>query len=163
MPVMNIPSRWYQHEMGFPMKHWLAQFSPAFKLKWVRQEREILLECFLSVVTTLHSLLHAKAMLLRRALGAVSSDILWTSLIGYQMRLWKLLLTSNSRSPSWQNNSSMLREFFSEFCWGKAAVAYTKPQQRKKEESEWLRERETRSRLLILDLKGGKLQDSGMQ
>ena len=36
-------------------------------------------------------------------------------------------------------------------------VAYTKPQQRKKEESEGLRgEREIRSSLLILDLKDGK-------
>ena len=29
--------------------------------------------------------------------------------------------------------------FFSEVCWGKAMVAYTMPQQRKKEESEKLR------------------------
>ena len=29
--------------------------------------------------------------------------------------------------------------FFSELCWGKAVVAYTKPEQRKKEESERLR------------------------
>ena len=37
-------------------------------------------------------------------------------------------------------------------------VAYTKPQQRKKEESERLKgEREIRSYLLILDLKDGKL------
>ena len=37
-------------------------------------------------------------------------------------------------------------------------VAYTKPQQWKKEESERLRgERELRSSLLILDLKDGKL------
>ena len=37
-------------------------------------------------------------------------------------------------------------------------VAYTKPQQRKKEESKQLRgEREIRSSLLILDLKDGKL------
>ena len=39
-------------------------------------------------------------------------------------------------------------------------VAYTKPQQWKKKESERLRgerEREIRSRLLILDLKGDKL------
>ena len=37
-------------------------------------------------------------------------------------------------------------------------VAYTKPQQRKKEESERLRrEREIRSSLLVLDLKDGKL------
>ena len=28
---------------------------------------------------------------------------------------------------------------FSELCWGKSVVAYTKPQQRKKEESERLR------------------------
>ena len=37
-------------------------------------------------------------------------------------------------------------------------MAYTKPQQRKKEESEQLRgEREIRSSLLILDFKDGKL------
>ena len=36
-------------------------------------------------------------------------------------------------------------------------VAYRKPQQRKKEESERLREREIRSSLLILELKDGKL------
>ena len=37
-------------------------------------------------------------------------------------------------------------------------VAYTKPRQRKKEESERLRrEREMRSSLMILDLKDGKL------
>ena len=29
--------------------------------------------------------------------------------------------------------------FLSELCWGRAMVAYTKPQQRKKEESERLR------------------------
>ena len=29
--------------------------------------------------------------------------------------------------------------FFSELCWGQAMVAYAKPQQRKKEESERLR------------------------
>ena len=28
---------------------------------------------------------------------------------------------------------------FSDLCWGKAMVAHTMPQQRKKEESEWLR------------------------
>ena len=43
-------------------------------------------------------------------------------------------------------------------------VAYTKPQHKKKEESEQLRgEREIRSSLLILDLKDGKLWDSGKQ
>ena len=31
------------------------------------------------------------------------------------------------------------RAFFSESCWGKAMVAYTMPQQRKKEKSERLR------------------------
>ena len=47
--------------------------------------------------------------------------------------------------------------FFSELCWGKAMVAYTKPQQCKKAESERLRgEREVRSSLLTLDLKDGK-------
>ena len=40
---------------------------------------------------------------------------------------------------------------FSELCWGKAMVAYTMPQQRKKEEeSERLREREIRSTLSLL-------------
>ena len=47
------------------------------------------------------------------------------------------------------------------FC-GKTMAAFTKPQHRKKEESEKLREerreeREIRSSLLILDLKDGKL------
>ena len=47
-------------------------------------------------------------------------------------------------------------------CCGKTMVAFTKPQHRKKEESEKLREerreeREIRSSLLILDLKDGKL------
>ena len=43
-------------------------------------------------------------------------------------------------------------------------AAYTEPQQRNKEESEKLRgEREIRSSLLILDLKEGKLLDSGKQ
>ena len=36
-------------------------------------------------------------------------------------------------------------------------MAYTMPEQRKKEESERLREREIRSSLLIMDLKDGKL------
>ena len=45
-----------------------------------------------------------------------------------------------------------------------AAVAYTKAKQRKKEENERLRgEREIRSSLFILDLKDGRLQDSGKQ
>ena len=48
--------------------------------------------------------------------------------------------------------------FFSGLCRGKAMVAYTKPKQRKKEESERLRrEREIISSLLILDLNHGKL------
>ena len=41
-------------------------------------------------------------------------------------------------------------------------VAYTRPQQRKKEECEGLRG-EIRSNVLILDLKDGKLEDSGKQ
>ena len=41
-------------------------------------------------------------------------------------------------------------------------VAYTKPQQRKKEESERPRG-EIRSSLLILEVKDGKLEDSGKQ
>ena len=40
-------------------------------------------------------------------------------------------------------------------------MAYIKPQQRKKEESERLRGERDRSSLLILDLKDGKLYDSG--
>ena len=36
-------------------------------------------------------------------------------------------------------------------------VAYTKPQHRRKEESEQLRDREIRSSLFTLDLKDGKL------
>ena len=47
---------------------------------------------------------------------------------------------------------------FSELCWGRATVAYAKPQQRKKGENERLRgEGGIRSSLLILDLKDGKL------
>ena len=47
--------------------------------------------------------------------------------------------------------------FFSELCWGKAMVAYTMPQKRKKEESERLRGERDQMKLLILDLKDGKL------
>ena len=32
-----------------------------------------------------------------------------------------------------------MESFFSELCWGKAVVAYTNPQHRKKKESERLR------------------------
>ena len=41
--------------------------------------------------------------------------------------------------------------FHSELCWGKAVVAYTKPQQRRKKESKRLRREgdQIRSRLLI--------------
>ena len=42
-------------------------------------------------------------------------------------------------------------------------MAYTKPQQWKKEEVKGCEERETRSSLLILDLKEGKLWDSGKE
>ena len=46
----------------------------------------------------------------------------------------------------------------------KTIVAYTRPQQLKKEEGKRLRgEREIKSSLSILDLKDGKLQDSGKQ
>ena len=41
--------------------------------------------------------------------------------------------------------------FFSELCWGKAMVAYTKPQQRKKEESERLRGE--RDQIKFIDLR----------
>ena len=40
-------------------------------------------------------------------------------------------------------------------------VAYTKPQQTKKEESERLREERDQIKFMILGLKDGKLQDSG--
>ena len=40
---------------------------------------------------------------------------------------------------------------FSGLCWGKAAVAYTKPQQRKKEESERLRGE--RDQIKFIDLR----------
>ena len=40
--------------------------------------------------------------------------------------------------------------FFSELCWGKAMVAYTMPQQRKKEESE--RSRGERDQIKFIDL-----------
>ena len=39
---------------------------------------------------------------------------------------------------------------FSELCWGKAMVAYTKPQQLKKEESERLRGEEDQIRFIDL-------------
>ena len=43
-------------------------------------------------------------------------------------------------------------------------AAYKKPKQRKKEESKRLREkRQIRSSLLILDMRDGKLQDSGKE
>ena len=41
--------------------------------------------------------------------------------------------------------------FFIELCWGKAMVAYTKPQQRKKEESEQLRGE--RDQIKFIDLR----------
>ena len=43
-----------------------------------------------------------------------------------------------------------LHIFLSEFCWGKAMVAYTMPQQRKKEESERLRGE--RDQIKLIDL-----------
>ena len=48
------------------------------------------------------------------------------------------------------------RPFFSELCWGKIMVAYTKPQQRKKEESESLRGE--RDQLKFIDLRLERLQ-----
>ena len=42
--------------------------------------------------------------------------------------------------------------FLSELCWGKAMVAYAKPQQRKKEESERLRGE--RDQIKFIDLNG---------
>ena len=41
--------------------------------------------------------------------------------------------------------------FFSGLCWGKAMVAYTKPQQRKKEENERLRVE--RDQIKFIDLR----------
>ena len=44
--------------------------------------------------------------------------------------------------------------FFSELCWGKAVVAYTMPQKRKKEDSERLRgERGERDQIKFFDLR----------
>ena len=40
--------------------------------------------------------------------------------------------------------------FFSELCWGKAMVAYTMPQQWKKEESERLREERDQIKFIAL-------------
>ena len=42
-------------------------------------------------------------------------------------------------------------------------MAFTKPQQRRKESDRLTRERDARSILLILDLKEDKLQDSGKE
>ena len=59
---------------------------------------------------------------------------------------------------SFQQDLRIFWLFSGEWCWGKAMVAYKNPKQRKREKSERLRgEREIRSRLLILDLKDGKL------
>ena len=52
---------------------------------------------------------------------------------------------------------------FGDLRWGKAMVACTKPQQRKKEESGRLSGEKIRSSLLILDLKEGKCQDPGKE
>ena len=46
---------------------------------------------------------------------------------------------------------------FSDLCWGKALVAYTKPKQERKKKAKGYEEREVRSSLLILDLKDGSL------
>ena len=43
--------------------------------------------------------------------------------------------------------------FFSELCWGKAMATYTKPQQRKKEESE----RGERDQIKFIDLRFEKI------
>ena len=65
----------------------------------------------------------------------------------------------NIEDAGWISNSLFFVNFFSsELCWEKATVAYTMPQQRKKEEIERLRgKREIRPSLFILDLKDGTL------
>ena len=47
----------------------------------------------------------------------------------------------------------MTFSFFSGLCWGKAMVAYTMPQQRKKEESERLRGERDQSKSIDLRFK----------
>ena len=56
-----------------------------------------------------------------------------------------------------------VKGIFSELCRGKVIVDHTKPQQRKREESERLRGEGVRSSLLILGLKEGKLSDAGFE
>ena len=60
--------------------------------------------------------------------------------------------------------SQITNAFFSSvLCWGKATVAYTKPQQRKKEGSERLRGERDQIKFIDLGFKDSKLQDSGKQ
>ena len=47
----------------------------------------------------------------------------------------------------------MVLPFFSELCWGKTMVAYTMPQQRKKEESKRLRGKRDPIKFIDLGLK----------
>ena len=51
--------------------------------------------------------------------------------------------------------------FFSDLCWGKAMVAYTKPQQRKKEETERLRGE--RDQINFLDVTFQRWQVAGFR
>ena len=53
-----------------------------------------------------------------------------------------------------------LRSFSSELCWGKATMAYTKPQQKKKEESEQLRGE--RDQIKFIDLRFERRQVVGL-
>ena len=54
----------------------------------------------------------------------------------------------------------MFSEFFSESCWGKAMLAYKKPQQWTKEESEWLREEGEKIKFIDLRFEQGHVAGS---
>ena len=71
-------------------------------------------------------------------------------------------MAASSSIKSYTSKISMVKPFsvfaifFSGLCWGKAMVAYTMPQQRKKEESERLRGE--RDQIKFIDLGFGRWQ-----
>ena len=70
-------------------------------------------------------------------------------------------MTSYQDSDTWfTNNTGDSFPFFSGLCWGKAMVAYTKPQQRKKEGSERLRGE--RDQINFIDLRFERKQVVGL-